>query len=368
MQIAIYANELIRPGKRGVKTYSEEIIRSLLALDSKNKYSLYANGDLGQEWGALGAQVVADLPLKRFWAYACFPKLIRRDRPDVVFVPIQIFPFLHLLRNKPKFVVTVHDVAFLPFPEQFAFVRRKLLELHTWWAVKGADWIIVPSEATKSDLVHYYHLIPEKIAVVPHGYSKKLAELAESRDGVVKMFPYVLFVGTVSPRKNLQRLVEAFETVKKEPDAAELKLVVCGAKGWKYEEILERIKKSPVAADIVLTGEVDDATLAGLYRNALVFAQVSLSEGFGLPVLEAMSFGLPVVCGNNSALCEIAGEAGLLVNAENVADIAEKLKTLILSQEQRADLSGKSLRRSQDFGWEKSAAMTLSVLERVIEA
>ncbi|MFA7171541.1 MAG: glycosyltransferase family 1 protein [Candidatus Paceibacterota bacterium] len=369
MKIAFYADEIAREGGRGVKTYSLEIIKNLLEIDDKNQYCLYSSGDISEKIKSPKAKLIFAEPGKHFWAFSVFTKLIKKDRPDVVFMPIQTFPFFAFRGNKPKVVVTVHDVAFRLFPEQFTFLRRKLLEFHTKRSIRLADSIIVPSEATKKDILRFYDVNPEKIRVIYHGYSKKLVKNPEKRDEEVKSLtansPYILFVGSIQPRKNIVRLAEAFAIVKGSQKYADLKLVICGGKGWMYEKIYEEIAKNPFAADIILTGSVSDELLSSLYQNAQFFVLPSLYEGFGLPVLEAMSFGLPVVCANNSSLSEIVGDAGLLVDEYDVQNIADKLEMLLSSQSLKAELAEKSLERIESFSWKKSAEETLQVIKEV---
>jgi glycosyltransferase involved in cell wall biosynthesis len=367
MKIAFYANEIAQSGKSGVKTYSLEIIKSLLRIDGKNSYTLYSQKDISREISSDRANFAVLKPKKKFWAFSVFARKVKEDRPDVVFMPIQIFPFFG--KNKPKTVIIIHDVAFLLFPDHFTFLKRKLLEFHTKRSVELADKIIVPSEATKRDILRFYRVKADKIMVIYHGYSENLVKIANNREEDVKMLtknsPYILFVGSIQPRKNILRLVEAFEEIKKSGKTVDLKLIICGGRGWMYEGIYVGIKKSLFSGDIFVISDADDELLACLYKNAQVFVLPSLYEGFGLPVLEAMSFGLPVVCGNNSSLAEIVGNAGLLVDAYDYKDIADKLKMLLISQELKAELSGRSFERSKAFSWEKAAKETLEVLEEV---
>lgn len=367
MKIAVYANEIAQMGNCGVKTYSLEIIRHLLAIDGENEYFLHAQKDISQEIISDRAKFMVYGSKKKFWAFSAFGPRVIQDSPDAVFIPIQIFPFFIFRNNKPKIIVTVHDVAFLLFPDQFTYFKRKLLEFHTRRTVNFADKIIVPSEATKKDILHFYRIKEDKIAVIPHGFSKNLVKIAKNRDeSVIRATngcPYILFVGSIQPRKNIVRLADAFALIKKDEKLKDLKLVICGGKGWMHEEIYARISENPYNKDIVLAGSVNDELLANYYKNAVCFVLSSLYEGFGLPVLEAMSFGLPVICGNNSSLSEIAGDAALMVDAKSVQDIATKLRTLILSESLKAELSAKSLERAKAFTWEKAARETLEVIK-----
>lgn len=367
MNIAIYANEISRKGVSGVKTYSWEIINNLLKVDEKNVYTLYAEKDISPAINCSRARFSRPGKKKRFWAFTVFPHLVRRDRPDVAFVPIQIFPFLCLLKNKPKVVVTVHDVAFNLFPEHFTLLRRRILKWHTYLAVKLADKVIVPSHATKNDILRFYKVNPEKIKVVYHGYSRSLAAQGKKNDprviGLVGDRPFILFVGSVQPRKNITGLVHSFEMLKATGNFDDFKLVICGGKGWLYKRIFAEIDRSPASSDIVVVGNAGNDLLASLYANATVFVMPSLYEGFGLPVLEAMSLGDPVICADNSSLSEVAGGAALLVDGYSVEDMYRKLEMVLTDKKLRQQLSMKSLERAKDFSWEKAARETLSVIE-----
>jgi glycosyltransferase involved in cell wall biosynthesis len=368
MKIAVYADEITRHGESGVKTYSTEIIRNLLAIDSNNEYTLYSRKRIEDRMLPRKAKTVNEKPKRRFWVFSVFSWILRRDRPDVVFMPIQTFPFLCVPKDKPKIVITVHDVAFLFFPYHFNFIRRQILQFHTRRSVKYADKIIVPSEATKRDLVREYGAPESKIKVVYHGVSRNLLDLARKNDprvvGLTRNSPYILFVGAIQPRKNIIRLVKAFDMLKKTGKYGH-KLVICGGKGWLYWKIFDSIKQSAFREDVIIVGDAENDLLASLYAGADLLAMPSLYEGFGLPVLEAMSFGVPVVCANNSALAEIADGAALLFNGYSVLELYEKMDKALGDRKTHACLREKGLMRVKDFSWEKAAKETLEVLESV---
>ena len=368
MKIAVYANEIARQGESGVKTYSLEIIRHLLKSDRKNEYTLYCCNDISAKLAPLKANVVATGSKRRFWAFTVFAPRVKIDQPDVIFMPLQTFPFFIIPKNKPKIVITVHDVAFLLFPQHFTFIGRQILKLHTKRAVTFADKIIVPSLATKNDIMRFYGIPEDKIKVVHHGFSEDLRAVGVKNDPRVVGFSakrqYILFVGSVQPRKNIVRLVRAFNRLK-ETGNYDHKLIICGGKGWLYWKIYHEINRSPFCEDIVVVGNAGNDLLASLYANAALFVMPSLYEGFGLPVLEAMSFGLPVVCADNSSLSEIGGGATLLVDGYSVNDIYLKIKMVLDDKGLRLQLSQKSLARVKDFSWDKAAMETLEVIESV---
>ena len=374
MKIAFYANELTQKGASGVKNYSLEIINHLLASDSKNDYVLYSKRDISEMITSLSDRVkfVVSKPRKRLWPFTVFTYLVRKKpRPDVVFMPIQTFPFLRIGKYKPKTVITVHDVAFLLFPEHFRFLRRQILKFHTKRAIIYSDKVIVPSEATKRDILRFYNVAEDKIKVVYHGYSRELLEWGKRADprviGLTGGKPYILFVGSVQPRKNIVRLVQAFGLLKKTGKYPDLKLVICGGKGWMYCKIYHEINCSAYRDDIVVVGNAGNDLLANLYADASFFVMPSLYEGFGLPVLEAMSFELPVVCADNSSLSEIADGAALLADGYSAEDIFRKMRRVLNDRTLYKELSRKGVARAKEFSWDKAAQETLKILEEVGE-
>lgn len=371
MKIAININELTLKQNTGVKTYTREIVEALGKVDKENEYILYANcrnealpRSSGFKYKNFKLKAVkSQLP---FWTYTKLPQEIKNDQPAVLFMPIQATPFFRKPKNI-KIVVTVHDLAFLLFPKHFTFKDRFLLNFHTKRAVQMADVIITPSEATKKDIIKFYEINEDKIKVVYHGVETRHCLVSTTANT-----PYLLFVGSIQPRKNLIRLIEAFEILKNPGSSLlqnrrnealpRLKLIIAGGKGWLADKTYKRAKESKFSKDIIFKGNVSDKDLVNLYKNATVFVMPSLYEGFGLPVLEAMSFGIPCVVSDNSSLSEIAGTSALLVDASNSGDIAEKINLLLSDSKLRKDLSWRGIKNAKKFNWAKAAEKTLEVL------
>jgi len=373
MKIAININELNLKQETGVKVYTREIAKALGQVDKENRYILYANC---REQKFLFPTVEnSNFKLKiaksifPFWTYLKFPREIKKDKPDVLFMPIQATPFFKKPKNI-KIVVTVHDLAFLLFPEHFTFKDRFLLNFHTKRAVQMADKIIAPSEATKKDIIKFYgKTFPspslsggeEKIEVVYHGVETRHCLVSTA---TVKN-PYILFVGSIQPRKNIVKLIEAFELLKTSPSPSlsggELKLIIAGGKGWMADEIYKKAKESKFSDEIIFKGKVNDDELDNLYKNASIFIMPSLYEGFGLPVLEAMSYGVPCVVSDNSSLREIANDSALFVDAYDSNDIAEKMSALLNDEKLREDLSHRGIENAKKFTWIRAAEKTRKV-------
>ena len=374
MKIAININELTLKQETGVKIYTREIVGALGQIDRENEYILYYNGRDRFQTCPYGDYDNFKLKAVRsqfpFWTYTKFPKEIKKDKPDILFMPIQTVPFF----NKPKnikIVVTVHDLAYLVFPDHFTNIDKKRLDYHTKRAVNMADEIIVPSEATKKDIIKYYKIEKDKIHCIHHGTvpfdDKKLAESSKKGDFESKINnykPFILFVGTIQPRKNIERLIEAFEKVRNRNEKyADLKLIIAGAKGWMSGSIYNKAKKSKYSSDIIFTGGVKNDQLRELYENALMFVLPSLYEGFGLPVLEAMSFGLPCIVSDNSALSEIVDSHALLVDAYSSDDIAQKINMYLNHENLRKDYGLRSVENASQYKWEYSAKKLIDVFD-----
>ena len=391
MKIAININELTLQQNTGVKVYTREIVRALGRIDKKNEYVLYSSG--GEQKFLFPTAENFKLKTSKsrlpFWTYTKLPQEIKKDQPDVLFMPIQAVPFFKKPKNM-KIVVTVHDLAFLLFPNHFTRKDRFLLNFHTKRAVRMADKIITPSEATRRDIARFYGIDEDKIEVIWHGITPPNPPLSGGEQtlpflggvgGGKKYNSYILFVGSIQPRKNITGLIEAFEAVKNPPNpplsggehssspslggvrgGKSLQLIICGGRGWMADKIYKRAKESKFSKDIIFTGSVSDEERDELYKNALIFALPSLYEGFGLPVLEAMSFGISCVVGDNSSLSEIAGKSALLVDANNSNDIAEKINLLLSDSELRKDLSRRGVENAKRFSWNRAGEKTLSVL------
>ncbi|MCK4592758.1 glycosyltransferase family 4 protein [Candidatus Parcubacteria bacterium] len=373
MKIAININELTLKQETGVKVYTRGIVNALGKIDKENEYILYASNRVSTNANFKLKTIKSQFP---FWTYTKLPQEIKKDKPDVLFMPIQSVPFFKKPKNI-KIVITVHDLAFMIFPDHFTVKDRFLLKFHTKRAVQMADAIIAPSEATKKDIIKFYNINENKIKVVYHGVNQNFSEDKKESDSEASESdsflsldsnnPYILFVGQIQPRKNLIRLIEAFETIKsrRNEKSSSLKLIIAGGKGWMADKTYEKAKKSKFSEDIIFLGKVSGEDLVKLYQNALMFVLPSLYEGFGLPVLEAMSYGVPCIVSDNSSLSEIVDDHALLVNAKSSDDIAQKINMFLNNDFLRKDFAQRSLKNIKEFSWDKSAKETLEVFESV---
>jgi glycosyltransferase involved in cell wall biosynthesis len=341
----------------------------------------------------------------RLWTHARLSAELLAHAPDVLFVPAHVLPLGAPLRRRMRTVVTVHDMGYLRFPEAHTPAQRLYLRLSTIWSARAATQLIAISAATRDDLVRFAGVRPEKIAVVHHGLSPRFRPAADAaiaaalrRYGIVGANehavgagdhqptgeyngrPYILYVGTVQPRKNLVRLIEAFAymleirdwrleigTSMPNPQSliSNLQLVIAGKRGWLTEEIEQRAAALGIAERVRFTGYVADEDLPALLSGALAFVLPSLYEGFGMPVLEAMACGAPVLASNTSALPEVAGDAALLVDPGDTAAIASGLARLAADAGLRADLRARGLAHAAQFTWDRCAEQTLAVLKGI---
>jgi glycosyltransferase involved in cell wall biosynthesis len=282
-----------------------------------------------------------------------------RHPPDVLFVPAHVLPIRHPHRS----VVTIHDLGYEQFPEAHTAAQRRYLRLSTRWSARAATALIVPSAATAADLVRLYAVPRAKIHVVPHGLSPRFRPepdpqriaAAQARYGISG--PYFFSLGTVQPRKNLARLLEAFAQIGGSPQ-----LVIAGKRGWLSEPIERRARELGLEDRVRFAGYVADEDAPALLTGALAFLFPSLYEGFGMPLLEAMACGAPVLASGTSSLPEVADGAALLVNPTDTSAIAAAIARLASDGDLRAMLRKRGLARAAAFSWDHCARQTLDVL------
>ena len=365
MLIGIDASRAARGKRTGTERYSFELIRHLVALDQKNRYRLYFDRPPFCELRIANCELRV-MPFPRLWTHARLSWEMMHRPPDVLFVPAHVLPLVH----PPRSVVTIHDLGYLYFPRAHRLLDRLYLDLSTRFNARAAAHIIADSQATKRDLVERYGVEPSKISVIYPGYDEEAFQPLRDREAIEAVKTrygiagdYILFVGTIQPRKNLVRLMEAFSLLKRQ--AADLQLVIAGKKGWLYEAIFRRVRELGLEGRVVFTGYVAEEDLPALFSGARLFVFPSLYEGFGLPVLEAMACGTPVVCSNASSLPEVAGDAALLFDPLDVEGMAAAMERILSDKRLRAELIERGLKRARGFSWEKCARQTLAVLESV---
>jgi glycosyltransferase involved in cell wall biosynthesis len=367
VQIAIDASRTTIAARTGTENYALQLIRALLASGSSHDFTLYFRDEpatgLFTSYPNVKYKVI---PFARLWTHMRFAAELWKDRPDVTFVPAHALPLVF----PGKAVATVHDLGYRFFPQAHPAYERRYLDLTTRTTSHRATRLLADSLATKHDLVAEYGVNENKIAVAYPGVEglqrMDAAKIAAVRVKYHLPERYFLFLGTLQPRKNIGRLIEAFArycTETADPDSA---LVLAGKRGWLIEQPLQQALDALPATQrdrIILTGYVDDGDVAALYSGALALCLPSLYEGFGFPVLEAMHCGTPVLCSQTSSLPELAGDAAILIDPLNVAEIANGMARLATDTGLRDTLVQKGYQQVTKFTWKHAAELTLQALE-----
>ena len=271
------------------------------------------------------------------------------------------------LRGIPT-ILTIHDLIFDKMPEHHKPLNRWYLNLALPLFSKRADHIIAVSEATRDDVIKTYGISPDKISVIPEAAAPRFTPQPTKTIQAVRQryqLPdqYLLYVGTIEPRKNLERLLKAWEKLFQTKEVPPL--VFVGSRGWLSESFFNALEKSPFRNDVLLTGYVRDEDLPALYSAATAFVFPSLYEGFGLPPLEAMACGTPVICSNTSSLPGVVGDAALLCDPTDDLALEDALKRIVNDVDLRHKLSEQGLEQAAKFSWERTAKDTLAVYNRI---
>lgn len=357
----------------GNETYIKQLITALAEIDRTNRYSLYlANTQAVAEWRAGFAQahpnfeirqIPQPTPLVRVPLYLAYE--LRRRPVDVLHVQYTAPPFCPV-----PVVATIHDLAFEHLPETFTRRGAWQLKMTVRRTAQRAARVATVSEYSRQDLLRTYNLPPEKVAVTYNGIAAHFnptplapdeAAQLKTRFGITREF--ILAVGSLQPRKNLVRLIRAYARLRTERPAFTQQLVIVGRKLWLHHEIFAEVARQPWAADVILTGYVTDEELPPLYRAAAVFAYPSIFEGFGLPPLEAMACGTPVLTSNNSCLPEVVGTAALTVDPYDEAALADGLLRVLQDESLRARLRAAGPARAKSFTWRAAAEKTLELYQ-----
>jgi glycosyltransferase involved in cell wall biosynthesis len=294
------------------------------------------------------------------------PFYYRKSSVDLVWGPAHKLP-LTVPRNIPC-VLTIHDLAWKKVPETMPPYRRFIESLLMPIALKRADLVISVSQSTADDLFRYFPECKGKVRVIPLGGIDRNVDPIESEllSAAVPDRPYVLFVGTIEPRKNLHRLLDAFSSLA-DGIRTNFKLVIAGDEGWGGLQINSKIESLKLTGSVILAGKVSEQALRQLYKHAYCLAMPSLYEGFGLPIVEAHSFSVPVITSNCSSMPEVAGDGALYVEPLNVSSIGVALKRILSDASLRDELSRKALINSRRFSWERAAIQTREAFHAAFE-
>lgn len=371
MIIGIDASRAFAKEPTGTEQYSTNLINAMLRIPTRHEFVLYLRGDRIEKDSSLHKLSLPNTRLHLvswplIWTQGGLAWETWIAPPDVLFIPAHTLPVIG--NPRVRTVVTVHDLGVEWLPQYHQFPQKHYMMWSTDFAIRHATRVIAVSEATRKDIIKRYKRRSKGIYVVHEGVdhtlfrpvSRRQYEPILARYGISQ--PYFLFVGTIQPRKNLVRLIEAYSMLLKRPGLAGMSLVLAGKPGWLNEDIYAAPRKLGIEHRVQFLGHVEPTDLPALYSGAAALVFPSLFEGFGLPILEAFACGCPVITSNVSSMPEVAGNAALLVNPLSTEEIAGAM-TRVVEANTRAMLTEWGKKRAAVFTWERAAKQTLAVLE-----
>jgi glycosyltransferase involved in cell wall biosynthesis len=369
----------------GIGTYIRNLVRSLARVDTSNQYTLITPARVTPEFSDLPPNfqsAVFELERNGGLAQFGFSMFLRRLETDLYHIPLNAVP---LFMPKP-YLVTIHDMSTLLFPNQSGY-RNNLRMFYSRRGLLRADRVMAVSMATRRDVESVLGIPPSRLRVIhnapdpafcrpspppagaPGSESASPPEIQRTLDRYRIHYPFLLYVGRTNPQKNIPRLVEAFAVLRGEtqdhPLYRDLRLIIIGDEISRHPALRHAVIESRVEDSVRFLGFVPIETLRAFYQSASAFVFPSLYEGFGLPPLEAMACGTPVVCSHVSSLPEVVGDAAEVINPENVFDIARGLREVLLNQQLRSRLIDRGLQQSRQFSWERTAQQVLETYEEI---
>ncbi|HEY5885763.1 MAG TPA: glycosyltransferase family 1 protein [Pyrinomonadaceae bacterium] len=373
LRIAIDAHS-VGTGLAGNETYATNLIEALAEIDQLNLYTLYVTRKEALErfknrWPNFTVRAtLPHSPLVRI--PLTLSAELRRNRVDVLHVQFTSPPVAPC-----PVVVSIHDLSFEHLPQTFKRRSRMQLRLTVRRSARKASQVITLSNHARADIINTYRINPEKVTAIPLAAPSHFGPVSDDNElQLVKQTygingPYILFVGSVQPRKNLARLLHAYSLLRRNGPTGKLpKLVIAGKLAWLFEDTLRTIDELNLTDSVVMTGYVRDVDLPALYSGARCFVYPSYFEGFGLPPLEAMQCGTPVVVGNQTSLPEVVGDAAQSVNPFDVEDIALGIRKVIMDDAWRSTLQTRGLERARLFTWQTTARNTLEVYKKAVHS
>ncbi|MDX9970303.1 MAG: glycosyltransferase family 1 protein [Candidatus Gracilibacteria bacterium] len=352
--------------KAGKGFYTYHLCRNILKFDLETEFILYGENPDTSEWKSPNVKVKKISARGIKWHIKTFFDLIK-EKPDIFFAPTSLI-IPAFLPKTIKTIVTVHDLVSILFPSTHLKKAVYIEKLLLGRVVRRAKKVCAVSENTKKDILNTFNTEEKKISVVYCGVSDKYkrlsdAEIESLKKAEIAPEKFFLSVSTIEPRKNYVNLVRAFSFfLKTNPD---FKLIIVGQKGWQFEEVFREVTRLKISDKIIFPDYIPENGLLNLYNLATAFVFPSFYEGFGIPPLEAMSCGCPVIASNKSSIPEVVGDAGLLVDPKSPEDIAEKMKNIADNETLRKELREKGFSRISAFNWEDSAKKMISIFKSV---
>lgn len=378
MNVGIDVRSLLEKERSGVGEYTYELLNAIFDIDKENQYYLFYNsfkkvGDnFLAEWKKYQNVHFCRFSWPNKLLNFCF-KFLKRPKVDKTILPkgkIDLFfiPNLNFiaLSSGLRKIVSVHDLSFEFYPQFFSWKRQ----LWHWFInphklISGADKIIAVSENTKRDLINFYKIPPEKIKIIYSGVAcrENVLDIDEVKKKYNLPDNFILFLGTLEPRKNIDGLVRAFEIFKM-AKSSDYKFVIVGPRGWLYKKILARVEKSSVRDDIKFINYISPEEKFYFYKLAQLFVYPSFYEGFGFPPLEAARAGTPVIVSTNSSLPEVMGEVALMIDPNNPAEMAKAMVECLTDENLRATLIEKGKKQAEKFSWTNAAREFLALINQ----
>ena len=381
MRIGIDYTAAVRQGG-GIGRYTRNLVRALAELDAENDYTLFVAGGWGEGDGLGPWPVnfrVRSVPFSDRWVHLLWQRLRLPIPVQAVTGSLDLFhspDFVLPPTGRTPALLTVHDLSFLRVPECYVPAFRRYLEGAVARATSQADHILADSESTKRDLEDLLEIEPQRVTVLYPGVEDRFqpirtAEvLRAARERYALPEHFVLGLSTIQPRKNFAGLLEGYRRLVQsrshDPAVADLQLVIAGGKGWMVEDALAALDEPGLRERVHLTGFFADKDLPALYNLAAVFAFPSWYEGFGLPVLEAMACGTPVVCADNSSLPEVAAGAALIVDAADTDALTEALYRVLCEDDLRTEMASAGLEKAKAFSWSRAARQLLAMYRSLV--
>lgn len=364
--------------KTGVGHYTFELARALASVESSSLFeivypSTYSPINLGKT--GMERELAANLklervrvgPLGRHWWSAGLPRYVRRAKIDLFHGTNYDIPLWHPCAT----VLTIHDLSQFLHPEthERRSVNRARRRLPLM--ARSADAIITPTEAVRREVCEHLKTNPQKVFAIPEAARTCFSPLGFARTADVRRClgvgdEFLLTVGTLEPRKNLAVLVSAFEGVTRVRSKEDLQLVIAGGRGWLNGPLYTAIERSPARDRILLTDYLHDDDLRALYASCRAFIYPSVYEGFGLPPLEAMACGAPVIAGRSAAIEETTGDAAILFDPTSATELTQKILALLGDENARQNLSSTGLKLASEFSWDRTAQLTLDVYTKAL--
>lgn len=376
MKIAIDASRANKLYKTGTEWYSWHLIQNFKKIAGpQDQFILYSREPLlgGLEQLPEGWQSrVLKWPPQKFWTQIRLSLEMLFHPPDILFVPAHVIPLIH----PKKVITTCHDVGFLRLPKSYSRLELKYHKFALNFAIKHASKIITVSEFTKKELIELTGIDPARLVVVHNGYDKARYKVIEDKSAVERILnkynlkkPYILYIGRLELKKNTPGLVQAFGMLKKnlnlKSEILDLKLLLVGQPGFGFEKVIHEIIINNLHDEVIMPGWIDEEDLPFLINGADLFIFPSFYEGFGIPILEAMACGTPVVAADIEPLREVAEEAAYFVDPWKPENIAAGIARVLSDKFLREELKVRGLAQTQKFSWEKCARETLRVIQQL---